>query len=174
LGALPLGFVLYASALYLSKPLGCSQEFIGRVLWIPPLGWEAGYFFWGWLADRRKHSTRSLILMCAALSLPFVAIPLVRSVPVVLLLMWIAMFSASGFVVLSVTYANTVYNSEYAGFIAGVGAGSWSAVVGIMMPYFGKLFDSQQYSTAFWVAASFPLAGFLGWLFLSRVNIPKS
>ena len=28
-----------------------SQAFIGMVLWIPPLGWEVGYFFWGWLLD---------------------------------------------------------------------------------------------------------------------------
>src|SRR3954452_18338616 len=52
LGALPLGFVLYSAALYLAKPLNHSQEFIGKVLWIPPLGWEVGYFFWVWLADR--------------------------------------------------------------------------------------------------------------------------
>src|SRR4051812_14313315 len=52
LGALPLGFVLYSASLYLAKPLGHSQEFIGKVLWIPPLGWELGYFFWGWLSDR--------------------------------------------------------------------------------------------------------------------------
>jgi ACS family hexuronate transporter-like MFS transporter len=39
LGALPLGFVLYGAPLYLAKSLHCSQEFIGKVLWVPPLGW---------------------------------------------------------------------------------------------------------------------------------------
>jgi len=49
-------------------------------------------------------------------------IPGLHSVALVLLLMWIAMFAASGFVVLSVTYANAVYSANHAGFIAGVGA----------------------------------------------------
>src|SRR5205823_1449420 len=51
LGALPLGFVLYSSSLYLAGALHCSQAFIGKVLWIPPMGWEAGYFVWGWISD---------------------------------------------------------------------------------------------------------------------------
>src|ERR1035441_984079 len=52
LGALPLGFVLYTASLYLTRALGCSQELVGKILWIPPLGWETGYFVWGWLCDR--------------------------------------------------------------------------------------------------------------------------
>ncbi|MBI4476449.1 MAG: MFS transporter, partial [Acidobacteria bacterium] len=44
LGALPLAFVLYVAAIYLSQALGKTQVQIGKVLWIPPLGWEAGYF----------------------------------------------------------------------------------------------------------------------------------
>src|SRR5437867_3761084 len=61
LGALPVGFVLYSSALYLAGPLHCTQEFIGKVLWIPPLGWEIGYFVWGWLADRHPGARRWLM-----------------------------------------------------------------------------------------------------------------
>jgi ACS family hexuronate transporter-like MFS transporter len=170
LGALPLGFVLYVSSLYLSKPLGCSQEFIGKVLWVPPLGWEIGYFFWGWLADRGRHSIQWMVCTCTALSAPFVVIPVIHNVWLVLFLLWVAMFAASGFVVLSVTYANAVYSADHAGLIAGVGAGSWSALVAITMPYFGKLFDLQQYAVAFWIAACFPLVGFVGWMFLAREN----
>jgi hypothetical protein len=32
--------------------MGTDQAFLGKVLWIPPLGWEVGYFFWRWLVDR--------------------------------------------------------------------------------------------------------------------------
>src|SRR5262249_37902011 len=39
LGATPLGFVMYAAALYLNQALGKDQIFLGKVLWIPPLGW---------------------------------------------------------------------------------------------------------------------------------------
>jgi ACS family hexuronate transporter-like MFS transporter len=171
MGALPMGFVLYSESLYLEHPLGCTQKFIGQVLWIPPLGWEAGYFFWGWLSDRggsRRAALRPLMVWCAVLNLAFFAVPLVNSTAVVLALMFLAMFVASGFVVLSVAYASHVYTADHAGLIAGAGAGSWSAVVALVMPYFGRLFDLHAYSTAFWIAASIPVAGFAGWLVWSR------
>ena len=52
LGAVALGVVLYFSPLYLNRALGLSQAQLGKVLWIPLVGWEAGYYFWGWIADR--------------------------------------------------------------------------------------------------------------------------
>ena len=52
LGAVALGIVAYLSPLYLSRALGLNQADIGKVVWIPMVGWEAGYFFWGWIADR--------------------------------------------------------------------------------------------------------------------------
>jgi ACS family hexuronate transporter-like MFS transporter len=173
LGALPLGFVLYSAALYLGGPLGCSQEFIGKVLWIPPLGWEAGYFCWGWLADRGRVSLRSLVLIATALGLPFAAIPYVHPISAVLALLFLATFAASGFIVLPVTYANSVYGSDHAGLIAGVGAGAWSAAVAVMMPYFGRLFDQRNYAMAFWMAACLPIAGSLAWVVLSASAIQR-
>jgi len=167
LGALPLGFVLYSAALYLARPLGCSQEFIGKVLWIPPLGWEAGYFCWGWLADRGHVPLRNLVLIAAVLGLPFAAIPYVHLIPAVLALLFLAMFAASGFIVLPISYANSVYGSDHAGLIAGAGAGAWSAAVALAMPYFGRLFDRQNYALAFWLAAFLPIAGSLAWVALS-------
>ena len=175
LGALPLGFVLYSSSLYLAHPLGRTQAFIGKVLWIPPLGWEIGYFVWGWLTDRglrkggsRRAGLRRMLGWCAVLNLAFAATPLVPGTFPVLLLMFLAMFVASGFVVLSVAYASSVYASDHAGLIAGVGAGSWSAAVAVVMPLFGRLFDVHSYAAAFWIATAVPLCGFVGWLVLSR------
>jgi ACS family hexuronate transporter-like MFS transporter len=175
LGALPLGFVLYSASLYLAHPLGRSQAFIGKVLWIPPLGWELGYFVWGWLTDRglrkggsRREGLRRMLAWCAMLSLVFALTPLVPGTVPVLVLMFLAMFAASGFLVISVVYANSVYTADHAGLIAGVGAGSWSAVVGVMMPILGRLFDVHAYAAAFWIATAIPLCGFVGWLVLSR------
>ena len=56
LGSIPLGFVLNDASLYLSAGLHKTQKEIGAVLWLPPLGWEAGYFFWGWATDRFMKS----------------------------------------------------------------------------------------------------------------------
>jgi ACS family hexuronate transporter-like MFS transporter len=174
LGALPLGFVLYSASLYLAHPLGCSQALIGKVLWIPPLGWEAGYFVWGWLGDRaarggqpRTAALRRMLACCAAITLAFAAVPWLSHVAAVMLGMFLAMFAASGFIVLSVAYATDVYSADHAGLIAGAGAGSWSAVVAVTMPLFGHLFDLHRYSAAFWIATAIPVAGYLGWLALS-------
>jgi ACS family hexuronate transporter-like MFS transporter len=167
LGALPLAFVIYSAPLYLAKPLGCSQEFIGRVLWLPPLGWEAGYFFWGWMADRGSMPMRGLILIAGALSLPFAVIPQLGGVTATIALLCLASFAASGFIVLPVTHSNRVYGGGHAGLIAGAGAGAWSAAVALVMPWFGRLFDQRAYDSAFWIAAAFPVLGTVSWLALS-------
>jgi ACS family hexuronate transporter-like MFS transporter len=168
LGALPLGFVLYSASIYLAGPLHCTQTFIGKVLWIPPMGWEVGYFVWGWISDRYPDARARLITACCVLNLAFAAIPLVDSTLAVLLLMFLAMFVASGFVVLSVGYATSVYAIDHAGLIAGVGAGSWSAMVALAMPIFGRMFDRHNYSLAFWIATAVPVLGWALWMLLVR------
>jgi ACS family hexuronate transporter-like MFS transporter len=171
LGALPLAFVIYGSSIYLANVHGLKQGEIGWLLWIPPLGWEVGYFFWGWVSDRiqqsRVRSLRWVLGLLMVLSLPLAAAPLATSVAIVMGEMFFAMFIAAGFVILSIAYATDVFSADHAGLIAGAGAGSWSAVVALAMPVFGKLFDVQQYHAAFALAAAFPVAGFAIWWLLS-------
>lgn len=189
LGALPLGFILYAASIYLNQAMGKSQVEIGRVLWIPPLGWEVGYFFWGYLTDRglrnadrrgsrespaRRSSLtlhRRLMMLALVFSLPLALTPRLDSFPLVMSELFLAMFVAAGFIILSVSYASSVYSPEHSGFIAGVGAGAWSAVVAVVMPVFGRLFDRQQYDAAFLLAAGFPVLGFVLWWVLSRKEL---
>jgi len=175
LGATPLGFVLYASAIYLSQAMGKDQAFIGKVLWIPPLGWEVGYFFWGWMVDRmtaagipRIMAVRRLMLAAVFLSLPLAAVPWMTATWLVLLEMFFAMFVIVGFVVPSVSYATHVYQAEHAGLVAGIGAGSYGAIVALTMPLFGRLFDLHRYDIAFAVAALLPAVGFMGWAWINR------
>ena len=174
LGGLPLGFILYETANYLSLARGQSQAVIGMVLWIPPLGWEVGYFVWGWLADASIRSGRSteatvrwLMAWCVVLSLPMMAVPLLPAVWMVMTELFGAMFLIAGFIILAVAYATSVYSTAHAGYIAGIGAGSWGAAVALVMPWFGRMFDQQRYDLAFVAAALFPAAGYLGWLALS-------
>ena len=54
------------------------------------------------------------------------------------------------------------------GGISGLGAGSWSAIIALVMPYFGRLFDQHRYDTAFALATCFPIVGFAAWWVLSR------
>lgn len=175
LGGLPLAFVIYHAPLYLSRALGKGQVEIGAVLWIPPLGWELGYFLWGWVADRMLRTASDPVqvyrrLTCAALVLilPLAATPLAASYPAVLALMFLAMFVAGGNVIISIGYATNIISTGHAGLMAGLGAGSWSALVALTMPSFGRLLDQGRFSTAFLAATVIPVAGFLFWLAINR------
>jgi ACS family hexuronate transporter-like MFS transporter len=177
LGGLPLAFVLYGASIYLNRALGATQAEIGAVLWIPPLGWEVGYFFWGWLADRavlrgqRMRGYLQLMSIATLLGLPLAATPFIPSFPVVMFELFFAMFIAASFVIVTVSYATYVYSSDHAGVIAGLGAGSWSAVVALAMPVFGHLFDERRWDTAFLLAALFPVAGFAIWWAINRTGV---
>ena len=177
--SLPLGFVLYDASLYLSAVLHKSQVEIGRVLWIPGLGWETGYFFFGWVIDRftgsghRMGALNRLFLVLTALGLFLGVIPLIQSFALTMLLMYFTMFISAGFIIGSLAYANSHYANSHGGLIAGVGAGSWSALVAIVMPPFGRLFDLHMYETAFVIAALFPVAGYAAWWILNRRELRR-
>lgn len=169
--AIPLALILYASPIYLSRVLGLSQGELGRVLWVPPLGWEVGYFFWGWMFDRYPATmARPTGWMTALtlLSLPLAFATLLHSVAATLALFFFSMFIAAGFVVLTLRYGAAVVEQERLGLVAGVGAGSWSLIVALIMPGLGRLFDQSRYSLAFGIVAAIPVLGLAGWWLLSR------
>jgi ACS family hexuronate transporter-like MFS transporter len=167
-GALPIGFIIYGTSIYLSQSWHLAQADIGKVLWIPPLGWEIGYFVWGWLSDRpaRDRMARFRVLFGAAtlLSLPLALAPHLPAYWLVMVQLFFAMFVAAGFIILPMAYATHVYSAAYSGLIAGLGAGAWSAAVAVIMPVFGRLFDLGRWHEAFALAAVFPVAGYAVWL----------
>jgi ACS family hexuronate transporter-like MFS transporter len=140
------------------------------VLWLPPLGWEIGYFVWGWLADRPAAELRRLMAAAAVLSLPLALVARIAPFPLVMAGMFFSMFVAAGFIILSMSYATRVYSSSHAGLIAGIGAGAWSALVALVMPVFGRLLDLHAWDAAFGLAALLPVAGFAGWYVLAVVQ----
>jgi MFS transporter, ACS family, hexuronate transporter len=172
LGALPIGIILYLAPLYLSQVLGFTQSQLGRVLWLPPLGWEIGYFFWGWFTDRFAAGNPRPAWLCwsfALLGLPLIALPQFHSAAVVLGLMLWSMFIAAGFVVVSLRTGALAYLREQTGLVAGIGAGSWSAIVGLVLPSLGHMFDMHHYANAFLFAGVVPVIGTLFW---SALTLP--
>ena len=170
LAALPLGLILYLAPLYLARVLGFTQSQLGRVLWIPPLGWEIGYFFWGWFADRyaaRNPRPVWLFVLLGLIGLPQVMVTLFRHPAIVLALMFWAMFAASGFVVVSLRTSALAYPREQTGLVAGIGAGSWSAIVAVVLPQFGKMFDAHHYAETFCIAGCLPVLAVLCWWLLT-------
>ena len=170
LGALPVGAITYLAPLYLSRAFGLTQAELGRVLWIPPAGLEAGYFFWGWFADRTAASNprpRWLFVLMAMLALPGAAIAKFQSEPAAIALLAATMFAAAGFVVVALRTGALAYPPERRSMAAGVASGSFSAAVALVMPVCGRLFDARLYSSAFLIVALTPLAGTLLWLALT-------
>ena len=52
LPAISPGPILTIVALYLNQRLQLTQADVNGLVWIPPLTWGIGYFFWGWAADK--------------------------------------------------------------------------------------------------------------------------
>jgi ACS family hexuronate transporter-like MFS transporter len=168
LGALPLGPILYLAPLYLSQVLGFTQAQLGYVLWIPPLGWELGYFFWGWFVDRYATGNRRpawLFFTLAVLGTPLSGLTRFQNPAVVLAVMFWATFVVAGFVVVSLRTSALVYPKEQTALVAGIAAGSWSALVAIILPVLGALFDARRYDAAFHIMTCAPILGVgLWWL----------
>ena len=170
LGALPVGAITYLAPLYLSRAFGLSQAELGRVLWIPPAGLEAGYFFWGWLADRTVAGNprpRWMFALMALLALPGAAIARFHNQPAAIALLAATMFAAAGFVVVALRTGALAYAPEQRSMAAGIASGSFSAAVALVMPLCGRLFDARLYSSAFLIVALMPLAGTLLWWVLT-------
>lgn len=170
LGAFPLAPVLYIAPLVLNRLHGLSQADLGKLLWIPPLGWEIGYFFWGWVADRRPAPAAKptgLMLLLAMMGLPIAAIPAIASAGLALAIFCWSMFTASGFIVISLRSAAQAYPSDQTALVAGIGAGSWSAVVAVFLPLIGRLVDQGQFSLMFGIIAGLPLLGTAAWTALT-------
>ena len=167
LGALPLGFILYDSSLYLHARFGWSQATLGKVLWIPPFGWEVGYFIWGAIVDKVGQRFRGLMFASIVFILPLAAMHSLPTGALVLLDMFLAMFGAAGLVVLSLNWVTRAFPRGYSGFLAGAGAGSWGAVVALMTPWFGRLFDHGGYTESFRTATVISVLGYGIWRVLS-------
>ena len=173
LGAVPLGFILYMVGIYLTKVFHQSQADLGKLLWIPPLGWECGYFFWGWWIDRLvKHGTpvdeacRRAFTIGLFLGLPLALAPSITSLPLFMAELFLAMFVTGSFIVGGIAYATHAFGNSRAGLIAGLGAGSFSALTALTAPIFGSFFDQQNYAWAFWVATASPILGYILWMTL--------
>lgn len=172
-GSVPLGFILYMAGVYLTQSFHLSQGQLGGLLWIPPLGWECGYFFWGWAMDQWiVKGTPPLLAYRRAfgigllLGAPLALAHLIPNLLVFMAELFLSMFVAGSFIVGGIAYATHVFGNQRAGLIAGLGAGSFSALTAITAPIFGSLLDQSRYADAFLLASSFPLIGYVLWRLL--------
>ena len=172
LGALPVGAIIYLTPLYLSRAFGLTPAQLGFVLWIPPAGLEAGYFFWGWVADRFERASPRpvwLIALMALLVLPLAAVHQFGSAPMAVAILTSSLFATGGLVVVTLRTGALAYPHDQRSMAAGIASSSFSAAVAIALPICGHLFDRHLYTAAFGFVAVMPGVGtLLWWLFPVR------
>lgn len=187
LGAAPLAFGLYAAPLYLTRVLHLDQRTLGYLLWIPPAGWEAGYLFFGHVADRlRQRSTGQpsrpgaifLIFSIAGFLITLLPLAASSSHPrtATMLLFFFQMFLGGGFVVFALSDGMATLPKQQTAFIAGICISAWALTTGILMPILGHFFDQHRYTLTFWIVACLPPLGTILWRILatppSSVSLP--
>jgi ACS family hexuronate transporter-like MFS transporter len=171
LGAFALGPILYLSSLYLNRVFNISQDDLKFYLWIPPAGWEAGYFFWGWAADRYaagENRPAGLFILLTMLGLPLGIVTWLSSPVLAVVVFFWSMFVAAGFIVVSLRAAARAYPAGQTSMVAGLGAGTWSALVAVLLPLLGRWFDQGRYTQTFLLVTTIPVVGTALWLWLTR------
>jgi MFS family permease len=162
------------SPLYLNRALGFTQAELGRILWIPSLGYEAGYFFWGWVADRyvrgdMGRATR-IFLLLTVLALPPALVPFAGRWMVLALFFW-AMFIADGFIMTAMRMGAHMFPPGQMAMVAGLGSGAWSAALAALLPLYGYWVDVRQFGPIFATMSLVPALGTVLWLVLSRTQV---
>jgi MFS transporter, ACS family, hexuronate transporter len=171
LGGAALGPTLYLCPIYLNRVLDLTQAQLGKILWIPAVCWEAGYYFWGWVADRYVRDNPRpvrLYVLFTVLALPLALVTKSSSWMVALAFFSWAMFVAVAFIVTSLHLSARAYPRQEAGMVAGIGSGAWSAVVAILLPIYGRWFDHQRYELSFVGLSLIPAVGTLLWWWIGR------
>jgi ACS family hexuronate transporter-like MFS transporter len=176
LPAISPGPILTIVSLYLNQRLGLSQSELNQLVWIPPLTWGIGYFFWGWAADRFASNTPRpvgmfLVLTVASLALGLTT--LTTSVPIAIAIMSWSTFIGGGFQMLALKVGSYSFPREQAAMMSGIASGAWSLVNFVLLraigPWSGWM-NAQQWEEIFWLIAVLPAIGIAVWLVLSKLD----
>jgi ACS family hexuronate transporter-like MFS transporter len=174
LPAISPGPILTILALYLVQRLQLTQGEVNNLVWIPPLTWGIGYFFWGWAADRYAANNRrpvGLFLLLTVASLTLGTITWTTSVPIAIALLSFSTFIGGGFQMVALKVGSFSFPREQAAMMSGIASGSWSLVNFILLRAIGpwsNWMNNQQWEEIFWLIALMPAAGVAMWLVLSR------
>ena len=174
LPAISPGPVLTILAIFLTQRLQLTQQDINNVVWIPPLTWGIGYFFWGWAADRYAANNPrpvGMFLFLTVVSLTLGLVTMTTSVPIAIGLISLSTFIGGGFQMVALKVGSYAFPREQSAMMSGIASGSWSLVNFILLQAIGprsSLMDNQQWGAIFWIIALLPAVGIAVWLVLSR------
>jgi ACS family hexuronate transporter-like MFS transporter len=174
LPAISPGPILTILSLYLSQRLKLTQGELNQLVWIPPLTWGIGYFFWGWAADRFAANKPRPIGMFALLTVASLTLGLTTgttSVPVAIALISLSTFVGGGFQMVALKVGSYAFPREQAAMMTGIASGSWSLVNFILLRAIGpwsNWMNDQRWEEIFWLIAVLPAVGIALWMVLSR------
>jgi len=174
LPAISPGPVLTILAIYLAQRLQMTQADINNVVWIPPLTWGIGYFFWGWAADRYTSNNPrpvGMFMLLTVISLTLGLTTMTSSVPLAIGLISLSTFIGGGFQMVALKVGSYAFPREQSAMMSGIASGSWSLANFLLLQAIGprsNLMDNQQWGAIFWIIALMPLVGVLVWMVLSR------
>jgi ACS family hexuronate transporter-like MFS transporter len=174
LPAISPGPILTILALYLSGRLGLSQAELNGLVWIPPLTWGIGYFFWGWAADKYAANNArpiGMFLLLTAGSLTLGTITWTTDVNIAIALLSLSTFIGGGFQMLSLKVGSYAFPREQAAMMSGIASGAWSLVNFVLLRIIGQWtgwMNAGRWEEIFWLIALLPAIGISVWLVLSR------
>ena len=172
-------------ALYLAQRLQLTQADVNNVVWIPPLTWGIGYFFWGWAADRYAANNPrpvGMFLLLTVVSLTLGLATMTTSVPIAIGLISLSTFIGGGFQMVALKVGSYAFPREQSAMMSGIASGSWSLVNFLLLNAIGagvtigtvrilpgaNLINAQRWEEIFWLIALLPVVGIAVWLALSR------
>jgi len=184
LPAISPGPILTILALYLGQGLHMSQAEVNGVVWVPPLTWGIGYFFWGWAADKfAATNTRpiGMFLLLTVCSLTLGLATWTTSSTLAIALISFSTFIGGGFQMVALKVGSFAFPREQSAMMTGIASGSWSLVnylllnvmgAGVtiwglrVLPGLGWL-NAQRWGEIFWLIAVLPAVGVALWMALS-------
>ena len=185
LPAISPGPVLTILAIYLVQRLQMTQADVNSVVWIPPLTWGIGYFFWGWAADRYAANNPrpvGMFMLLTVISVTLGFTTMTTSVPIAIGLISLSTFIGGGFQMVALKVGSYAFPREQSAMMSGIASGSWSLVNFVLLNAIGagvaigglrilpgaNLIAGQRWEEIFWIIALMPAAGVAIWMFLSR------
>ncbi len=174
LPAISPGPILTIVALYLNQRLQLTQSDVNGLVWIPPLTWGIGYFFWGWAADRYAANNPRPIGMFMLLTIASLTLGMTTwttSVPLAIALISFSTFIGGGFQMVALKVGSYAFPREQAAMMSGIASGSWSLVNFVLLRAIGpwsNWMNDQRWEEIFWLIALLPAVGIAVWLVLSR------
>ena len=173
LPAISPGPVLTILSFYLTGRLHLTQAGVNQLVWIPPLTWGIGYFFWGWAADRYAENNRrpvGMFLLLTIVSLTLGLTTLTSSVALAMTLISLSTFIGGGFQMVALKVGSYAFPREQAAMMTGIASGSWSLVNFVLLrvvgPWTGWM-NANRWEEIFWVVAVLPAFGIAAWYVLS-------